>query len=207
MWDSLVRSRALVLDEMSARKRIAGQAGDPEIFGLRQELARASAKLANLRFRGAGADDPEHYRQLLDAARRERTRVEQELANKSLAFRREQARARAGLPEVLEALPAAGVVGGTYAENYGRAISFYVHMYRATGAERFLVLAEGLATEAVDKLYVETEALDPSGERKIYGIFRGHPAKPYYESNAFVGVLLWALLELNDPDVPLRAAL
>ena len=34
-----------------------------------------------------------------------------------------------------------------------------------------------------------------------------NPAKPYYESNAFVGVLLWALLELDDPDVPLRAAL
>ena len=98
-------------------------------------------------------------------------------------------------------------MGGTYAENYGRAISFYVHLYRATRDERFLGLAEGLAQEAVEKLYVETEALSPSGERETYGIFRGHPAKPYYESNAFVGVLLWGLLELNDPDQPLRAAL
>ena len=58
----------------------------------------------------------------------------------------------------------------------------------------------------MDKLYVETEAPDAKGEPKRYGIFRGHPAKPYYESNAFVGLLLWSLIELNDPVRPIRGA-
>ena len=31
------------------------------------------------------------------------------------------------------------------------------------------------------------------------GIFRGHPAKDYYEATNGVGLLLWALLELEAP--------
>lgn len=77
---------------------------------------------------------------------------------------------------------------GTYAENYGRAISFFVHIYRATQDTHYLDLAEGLATEAVEKLYTN-------------GIFKGHPAKPYYQSNDGVGFLLYALLELQDVTV------
>ena len=107
---------------------------------------------------------------------------------------------------VEKAMPAVKKTGGTYAENYGRAISFFVHLYRATGDEKFLRSAERLAREVIDKLYVETEVQDSSGQPKRYGILRGHPAKPYYESNAFVGLLLWALLELNDPEEPLRGA-
>ena len=108
--------------------------------------------------------------------------------------------------EVEGALPEVKRTGGTYAENYGRAISFFVHLYRATLNEKFLRSAERLAREAIDKLYVETEVPDASGQPKRYGIFRGHPAKPYYESNAFVGLLLCALIELSHPDEPLRAA-
>ena len=103
-------------------------------------------------------------------------------------------------------MPAVKKTGGTYAENYGRAISFFVHLYRATRDKKFLRSAERLAREVIDKLYVETEVQDSSGQPKRYGILRGHPAKPYYESNAFVGLLLWALIELNDPEEPLRGA-
>jgi len=85
----------------------------------------------------------------------------------------------AAMPEVLN-------TGGTYAENYGRAISFFVHLYRATDGEKYLQLAEGLAKEAVEKLYKN-------------GLFVGHPAKPYYQANDGVGFLLYALLELDDP--------
>ena len=85
------------------------------------------------------------------------------------------------MPEVLK-------TGGVYAENYGRAISFYVHLYRAANDEKYLRLAEGLAREAIDKLYEN-------------GLFKGHPAKPYYEACDGVGLLLWALLELDRPRV------
>ncbi|MEK7685734.1 MAG: hypothetical protein AAB466_09955 [Verrucomicrobiota bacterium] len=74
--------------------------------------------------------------------------------------------------------------GGSYAEDYGRTISFFVHLYHATQKRRYLSLAEKVAREAVDKLYVN-------------GLFKGHPAKPYYEATNGVGLLLHALLELD----------
>ncbi|MGI9456378.1 MAG: hypothetical protein ACR2NU_07440 [Aeoliella sp.] len=103
-----------------------------------------------------------------------------------------------GFPEISES-------GGTYAENYGRAISFFVHLYQATGDQKYLILAEQLAQEAVDKLYVEVD-LDGVDGDTTYGIFRGHPAKPYYQSNDFVGILLYALLELDTPSQHFRGA-
>ena len=83
-------------------------------------------------------------------------------------------------------MPAVIKTGGAYAEDYGRAISFFVHVYRATKDPKHLRLAEGLAGEAVEKLFEN-------------GLFKGHPAKPYYETTNGVGLLLWALLELDAP--------
>ena len=52
---------------------------------------------------------------------------------------------------------------------------------------------ETLAIEAVEKLYTN-------------GIFKGHPGKPYYQSNDGVRFLLYALLELQEPDVHRKGA-
>lgn len=73
---------------------------------------------------------------------------------------------------------------GTYADMYGRSISFFVHMYALTGQESYLYHAQGLAREAVSKLYYN-------------GLFRGHPAKPYYGAVDGVGFLLYGLLQLD----------
>lgn len=101
--------------------------------------------------------------------------------------------------EVEELLPNGSKTGGTYAENYGRAISFYVHLHRATNEKKFLTLAEQIAGEAVEKLYLETRRPDAAGKQKRYGLFRTHPAKPYCQSNEGLGYLLHALLELGNP--------
>ena len=82
-------------------------------------------------------------------------------------------------------------------------ISFYVHLYRATDNAKYLDLARQIAQDAVDKLYVETELTDDDGAVKKYGLFRGHAAKPYYETVDGVGTLLFALLELDNPDTNL----
>ena len=95
--------------------------------------------------------------------------------------------------ELEQAMPAVRETGGAYAEDYGRAISFFVHMARATGEQRYLELAEELAQEAVGALFEN-------------GLFKGHPAKPYYEAVDGVGLLLWALLELDAPDEALGGA-
>jgi hypothetical protein len=87
-------------------------------------------------------------------------------------------------PELVAAMPEALITSGTYAENYGKAISFFVNLYHATGEVRYLHRAKVLAREAIEKLYVN-------------GLLRGHPAKPYYESTNGVGILLHALMQLD----------
>ena len=95
--------------------------------------------------------------------------------------------------ELEAAMPNASKTGGTYAENYGRTISFFVHLYRATEKQHYLDVAENVAREAVEKLYEN-------------GLFKGHPAKPYYEATNGVGLLLHALLELAAPSEPMAGA-
>ncbi len=96
--------------------------------------------------------------------------------------------------ETREALPGAEEKGGTYAENYGRAISFFLHLHRATNNPADLRTALDLADEAVGKLYEN-------------GWFKGHPAKPYYEATDGVGYLLYALTELVAYPKPLASNL
>lgn len=86
--------------------------------------------------------------------------------------------------ELHAALPLVSKTGGTYADNYGRIISFYVHLYLATYEPHYLDLAKRLGREAARKLFAN-------------GMFKGHPAKPYYESTDGVGMLLQAFLELD----------
>lgn len=74
---------------------------------------------------------------------------------------------------------------GTYAAHYGGTISFFVHMHRITGDDRYLRFARQVANEAVSKLFYR-------------GLFRGHSAKPYYESIDGVGYLLYALVQLDQ---------
>lgn len=95
--------------------------------------------------------------------------------------------------ELLAALPRVAETGGVYAEDYGRAISFFLSLHRVSADPRWLRQARSLATEAVDKLWTGR-------------LFKGHPAKPYYEAVDGVGLLLWALLELDSPDERLPAA-
>ena len=73
---------------------------------------------------------------------------------------------------------------GTFAGHYGRAISFYVHLYAHTGDSIYLDDARKLGREAVSKLYYN-------------GLFRGHPARPYYCAVDDVGQLLAGLIQLD----------
>jgi len=74
---------------------------------------------------------------------------------------------------------------GTYAGRYGRAVSLLLELHRITGEARYWKGAQQYANDAVAKLYHN-------------GLFRGHPAKPYYEAVDGVGLLLKALMELSQ---------
>ncbi len=106
VWDGLIRSRALVLDEMSARRRALGRSADPGVARLAGSLRSAREELANLVVSGPGEDSPERYRSQVEAAHARAERAEHALAAKSGAFRRGRAKEQVGLAEVASALPA-----------------------------------------------------------------------------------------------------
>jgi CHAT domain-containing protein/tetratricopeptide (TPR) repeat protein len=102
--DSLIRSRALVLDEMAKRRNaVHTPAGD--VGPLVAELARARQRLVNVVVRGPGDLVPSRYTALVDEARVDSERAEQLLAQRSAAFRAELNAANVGLDDVDAALP------------------------------------------------------------------------------------------------------
>ena len=105
-FDSIVRSRAIVLDEMATRHRTVAWANDPEVSRLAAELAATREDLAKRIVRGPGADPPDRYKSLVLNARQQKDRAERNLAEKSLVFRNEQLRNHANLDAVSAAIPA-----------------------------------------------------------------------------------------------------
>jgi CHAT domain-containing protein/tetratricopeptide (TPR) repeat protein len=105
MWSAVVRSRALVLDEMAARHRTVSSSADPQMAQLAETLTSARERLARLVVRGPGSEPPERYHKLLDETRQEKERAERALAERSQTFRVELARAKIGFGDVAAALP------------------------------------------------------------------------------------------------------
>ncbi|HKQ63204.1 MAG TPA: CHAT domain-containing tetratricopeptide repeat protein, partial [Candidatus Polarisedimenticolaceae bacterium] len=105
VWDALIRSRALVLDEMASRHRALVAADDPDVARAAAGLDAARSRLARLVVRGPGSGGTETYSAALARAREVQDGAERELAARSAAFRDELARDGAGLDEVSRALP------------------------------------------------------------------------------------------------------
>jgi CHAT domain-containing protein/tetratricopeptide (TPR) repeat protein len=105
VWDAVIRSRAGVLDEFASRRHALADAKDPEVAKLAQALATSRSQLAHLIVQGSPSPGSGDYLGKLAEAGRAKEAAERSLAEKSAAFRREQERSRAGLREVVEALP------------------------------------------------------------------------------------------------------
>lgn len=105
VFDAVVRSRALVLDELATRHRSTYGSNDPEVSRIADELASLRTQLATLVFRGPGNTQPETYRKLLDQVSAKKEHAERLLAEKSASFRQEQARERLGMADVAGSLP------------------------------------------------------------------------------------------------------
>ncbi len=103
--DGVIKARALVLDEMAARRGEL-RADDQDSIRLRAELASAWQRLANLLVRGPGQLEPGRYAALVEEARRESELVERTLAERSAAFRAELNREQLGLDQLRASLPA-----------------------------------------------------------------------------------------------------
>ncbi|UCE02803.1 MAG: CHAT domain-containing protein [Candidatus Latescibacterota bacterium] len=104
VWGTLVRSRALVLDEIAQRNRAAAQSGDEQVAQLLLELQKASSRLASLTMRGAGRDATRHE-EMLRTARQSRETAERRLAERCEPFRESLVRERTSLEDVAQHLP------------------------------------------------------------------------------------------------------
>ena len=102
--DALIRSRAVVFDEIAARHRAAGNP-DPEVTRLAEGLVAAREELARLVVGGPKSMTVSQYQANLDRARAAKYQAERLLAEKSLTFRREFDSRQIGLSEVAAALP------------------------------------------------------------------------------------------------------
>ena len=86
VWDTVLRSRGLILDEMASRHRSMMETGDPEVAFAATKLAAARVRYANLVLR-----PPDHlpkgYLDLVGAARAEVSRAERSVTDRSARLR------------------------------------------------------------------------------------------------------------------------
>jgi len=103
--DVLIRSRAVVLDEMGARHRVISTASDPRIDSLAAALAAARTDLAAIIVRGRGGQAPDEFRSLVESGRSATDKAERALAAVSAGFARNLERGKRGHLEVAASLP------------------------------------------------------------------------------------------------------
>jgi CHAT domain-containing protein/tetratricopeptide (TPR) repeat protein len=137
-WDALIRSRAMVLDEMGARHRSWALGADPEVATLAARFDSAARRLAGLELR---ADEPRRHLGLLTdlhRARTDRNRAERALAARSASFRARGNRERMGLDSVVASLP-----DGAALVAYVRYERFEVRGGRVVAAPSYLACVLG----------------------------------------------------------------
>lgn len=103
IWDAVIRSRAVLLDEMVERHRGLLDAPSSEVSSLRDAVAQARNRLTQLL--AADSRPGRDYRQTLEAALEEEARAARALANRSSEFRARQLRREFGFDAVARALP------------------------------------------------------------------------------------------------------
>jgi CHAT domain-containing protein/tetratricopeptide (TPR) repeat protein len=162
-FDSLIRSRALVLDEMAMRHRTAHSGGDPETERLAAGMASTRTALAKLIVKGPGRED---YAEQLDSLWQEKEAAERALAEKNRSFRQGLVLSRAGIEELTLALPRGSAVvafarfGGTAVPPAWplvippRPSVAYMAFVLRSGDEKPVAIALGSATQ-VDGLVVK----------------------------------------------------
>src|SRR5262249_26801457 len=123
VWDALIRSRALVLDEMATRHRSVLRSGSADLTGLAEHVSVSRSTLANLVLRGPRSTTPKTFAAAVESARKELEQAELALAQKSAEFRHQVDQRNAGYDQVRDALPtgSALVAFRRYSRrNYGR---------------------------------------------------------------------------------------
>src|SRR5262249_10093108 len=105
VFDALIQSRGLMLEELAARATAMDTSFDPQDAPLIAQAVRARQRFADLVVRSLQEPDPRSASRL-NEARRQKEEAERALAERSAQARAELARAQIGLGKVRDALPA-----------------------------------------------------------------------------------------------------
>jgi CHAT domain-containing protein/Tfp pilus assembly protein PilF len=104
VWDSVVRTRALIFEEIAARRQSLRAAADPEVRPLWERFVASRRALMDRIVRGPGERPPAEGRQLVAEAWADSERAEEALIAASAVFGRDHARSALGLEEVRSSL-------------------------------------------------------------------------------------------------------
>jgi CHAT domain-containing protein/tetratricopeptide (TPR) repeat protein len=149
LFDAVIRARAVVLDEIVARRRAVISENDEAAGELWNSLTTARERLAFLAVAGPGSRSPAQYASFVNDARRQKELAERALAARSATFSAELAKSNAGFDQVRAALPPrTGLVSYTryLKQPEGRAAYLAFVVTTATAA-RIVPLGDG---EAID---------------------------------------------------------
>ncbi len=195
-YDAVIRSRAVVFDEMAARRRYARTESDPELRALADRLREAKTHLANLFVLGP-AGDAAGYGARLRALRGEVEALETEFARRSAAHRARAELEDFGYDALRRALPAGAacisfVRYGRPASNVLDRVPHYAAVVQRPGATApsFVDLGPASALESVVSGW--REALEPHAVQGPAGAAETR----YREVAARLRRLVW------DPLVP-----
>ncbi|MBI3448978.1 MAG: CHAT domain-containing protein [Acidobacteria bacterium] len=125
--DDVIRSRALVLDAIGSRRRLAAEARTDEASRRISALRDAATAFARLARREPDPDHPDRYLTQLREARERKERTERDLIEISAAEREWSDAGRVGLADVRAALPEGAVL-----------LSYVRYTSRAPSEERYV---------------------------------------------------------------------
>ncbi len=169
VYDAVLQSRAVVFDEIAARRRAITRPADPETVRLAGALAAASTALARLVVQGPARFKPGEYSAALDRARAEKDRAERALAERSAPFQAELDRRSAGATQIVASLARGDALVSFV--RYGSDPS-YIAFVQREGAASPLVVAIGPARKieqhvAALRRQVEAQAVSPGRAEKL----------------------------------------
>ncbi len=152
LWDAVIRSRGLLFDEMSARKRFLAEADDPAVERLFRELEKATRRVANLVVHGPDGLSPAQYSDYIADAQADRGEWERKCEEASRYFRAERAQARIGYADAVRNLGPREALVGVRRYEHGdpgneRGTSYYMAFLKRGDAESAVAIPLGAAAE------------------------------------------------------------
>ena len=203
VMDALIRSRALILDEMASRHKSVVDSKDAETLALGDQVRAATQRLANLSVEGPQDMPFDAYRSLVDQAKKKKEELELSLSEKSVEFRGRQTQEQVGIEQVTAALPAKTAliafvhyvrIDSQNPKNSARCYAAFIQ--RGTADPEFLFLGKAVEVEQMWSLW-RKEVMRPA---HAAGILSSSGEASYLRAGTTLRKTVWDPLKANIGD-------